>query len=78
MPQVFTDYRRLVECPDVGLVVIGAPNDLHCPMTPAAGRHVVYEKLLYADEMCFAQKYICLKQLLDEVALGCTRRTSGT
>jgi hypothetical protein len=81
IPRVFTDYRRLVECPDVDLVVIGAPNDLHCPMTlaaAAAGKHVVCDKLRYDEELCFAAKYVRLEQLLDEVALGCTRRTSGT
>jgi predicted dehydrogenase len=95
IPRVFTDYRHLVECQDVDLVVIGAPNDLHCPMTlaaAAAGKHVVCEKplclnlakadamiaacrqagvkLMYAEELCFAPKYVRLKQLLDEGALG--------
>ena len=85
------------------LIVLGAPNDLHCPMTlaaAAAGKHVSCEKplclnlaeadamiaacrqagvkLMYAEELCFAPKYVRLKQLLDEVALGSTRRTSGT
>jgi predicted dehydrogenase len=95
IPHVFTDYRRLLECEEVDLVVIGAPNDLHCPMTlqaAAAGKHVVCEKplclnlgeadamiaacrqagvkLMYAEELCFAPKYVRLKQLLDEGALG--------
>ncbi len=95
IPQVFTDYRRLLECEEVDLVVIGAPNDLHCPMTlaaAAAGKHVVCEKplclnlaeadamiaacqqagvkLMYAEELCFAPKYVRLKRLLDEGALG--------
>jgi predicted dehydrogenase len=95
IPQVFTDYRRLLECKEVNLVVIGAPNDLHCPMTlaaAAAGKHVVCEKplclnlaeadamiaacrqagvkLMYAEELCFAPKYVRLKRLLDEGALG--------
>jgi predicted dehydrogenase len=95
IPHVFTDYRRLLECQEVDLVVIGAPNDLHCPMTleaAAAGKHVVCEKplcmnlaeadamiatcrhagvkLMYAEELCFAPKYVRLKQLLDEGALG--------
>jgi predicted dehydrogenase len=49
IPQVFTDYRRLVEFEEVDLIVLGAPNDLHCPMTlaaAAAGKHVVCEKSL--------------------------------
>lgn len=90
-----TDYRRLLDRNDIDLVVIGAPNDLHCQMTvdaAAAGKHVVVEKplcltlqeadrmidacrnanvkLMYAEELCFAPKYVRLKQLLDEGALG--------
>lgn len=91
----FDDYRRLLALPEVDMVVIGAPNDLHCPMTieaAAAGKHVVVEKplclnlaeadrmiaacqkagvkLMYAEELCFAPKYVRLKQLLDSGALG--------
>jgi myo-inositol 2-dehydrogenase/D-chiro-inositol 1-dehydrogenase len=93
--QHFTDWRRLAELKDLDLIVIGAPNDLHCEMTvaaAAAGKHVVCEKplclnlgqadqmiaackragvkLMYAEELCFAPKYVRLKQLLDEGALG--------
>ena len=32
IPQVFDDYRRMLEFPDIDLVTIGAPNDLHCRM----------------------------------------------
>ncbi len=91
----FTDYRAMLELPDLDMVVIGAPNNLHCQMTvdaAAAGKHVVVEKpmcmnlaeadimidatrragvkLMYAEELCFAPKYVRLKQLLDEGALG--------
>jgi len=91
----FTDYQRLVEMPDLDLVVLGLPNDLHCAATVAAaatGKHVICEKLLclslaeadrmidacrraqvklmYAEELCFAPKYVRLKQLVDEGALG--------
>jgi predicted dehydrogenase len=85
----------MLEMPDLDLVVIGTPNDLHCQMTidaASAGKHVVVEKplclnlsqadrmidacrsanvkLMYAEELCFAPKYVRLKQLLDEGALG--------
>jgi predicted dehydrogenase len=95
IPRHFDDYRRLLALPEVDMVVIGAPNDLHCPMTvaaAAAGKHVVVEKplclnleeadrmiatcreagvkLMYAEELCFAPKYVRLKQLLDSGALG--------
>src|SRR5687768_11947887 len=95
IPHHFDDYRRILAMPEVDMVVIGAPNDLHCPMTidaAAAGKHVVVEKplcldlgeadrmiaacrkagvkLMYAEELCFAPKYVRLKQLLDSGALG--------
>ena len=93
--QHFTDWRRLVELADLDMIVIGAPNDLHCEITLAAaahGKHVICEKplclnlaeadrmiaackkagvkLMYAEELCFAPKYVRLKELLDEGALG--------
>jgi predicted dehydrogenase len=95
IPRHFTDYRRILELPDVDMVVVGVPNDLHCAITLAAaeaGKHVVMEKplclnlaeadrmiaacraakvkLMYAEELCFAPKYVRLKALLDEGALG--------
>ncbi len=95
IPQHFTDHRRLLDLPDVDMVVVGVPNDLHCQMAldaAAAGKHVVMEKplclnlaeadrmieacrrakvkLMYAEELCFAPKYLRLKALLDEGALG--------
>lgn len=95
IPHAFTDYRKMLEMDELDLVVIGAPNDLHCPMTldaATAGKHVICEKplclnlaeadrmidacrkakvkLMYAEELCFAPKYVRLKQLLDGGALG--------
>jgi myo-inositol 2-dehydrogenase/D-chiro-inositol 1-dehydrogenase len=95
IPHHFDDYRRLLAMPEVDMVVIGAPNHLHCPMTveaAEAGKHVVVEKplclnlaeadrmiaacrkagvkLMYAEELCFAPKYVRLKQLLESGALG--------
>src|SRR5262245_41282390 len=91
----FTDYRKMYEMPDLDLVVLGLPNDLHCDATVAAadaGKHVICEKplclnlaeadrmieacrrakvkLMYAEELCFTPKYVRLKQLVDEGALG--------
>jgi predicted dehydrogenase len=91
----FTNYRKLLEMHEIDLVVIGAPNDLHCQITvdaAAAGKHIVLEKpmclnlaeadrmleacrkakikLMYAEELCFAPKYVRMKQLLDSGALG--------
>jgi myo-inositol 2-dehydrogenase/D-chiro-inositol 1-dehydrogenase len=95
IPRHFTDYRDLLALAELDLVVIGAPNDLHCQITldaAAAGKHIVCEKplclnlaeadqmidagrrsgvkLMYAEELCFAPKYVRLKQLLDSGALG--------
>jgi predicted dehydrogenase len=91
----YRDFRALCDQPDIDLVVLGLPNDLHCEaaVTAAeAGKHVVVEKpmalslaecdrmiaacakagvmLGYAEELCFAPKYVRLKQLVDEGALG--------
>jgi predicted dehydrogenase len=95
IPCQFADYRKMLELDALDLIVIGAPNDVHCRITldaAAAGKHVVCEKplclnlaeadrmitsckkagvkLMYAEELCFAPKYVRLKQLLDEGALG--------
>jgi predicted dehydrogenase len=91
----FRDYRKMLEAPELDLVVLGCPNDLHCEDTElaaAAGKHVICEKplclnleeadrmiaacaragvrLMYAEELCFTPKYVRLKRLLDEGALG--------
>lgn len=95
IPHFMTDYRQMLAMPELDMIVIGAPNHLHCQMTvdaAAAGKHVVCEKplclnlaeadrmiaacraanvkLMYAEELCFAPKYVRLKQLLDSGALG--------
>lgn len=95
IPHHFTDYRRLLAMPEIDMVVVGVPNDLHCAITleaAAAGKHLVMEKplclnlaeadrmiaacgkagvkLMYAEELCFAPKYVRLKRLLDSGALG--------
>jgi len=95
IPHHFTDYRQMLADRELDMVVIGAPNQLHCPITvdaAAAGKHVVCEKplcmnlaeadrmieacrkagvhLMYAEELCFTPKYVRLKQLLDDGAVG--------
>jgi myo-inositol 2-dehydrogenase/D-chiro-inositol 1-dehydrogenase len=95
IPAWHTDYRALVERPDVDLVCVAAPNWLHRDVVVAAadaGKHVVCEKplartlreademiaacraagvkLMYAEELCFAPKYVRAKELADEGALG--------
>ena len=64
IPKSFTDYRGLLDSPDVDAVVLGLPNDLHCEVTIAAaqaGKHVICEKPLCttldeADRMITACK----------------------
>ena len=95
IPHHFPDYRQMLALRELDLVVIGSPNQTHCPVTvdaAAAGKHVVCEKplcmnlaeadrmieacrragvlLMYAEELCFTPKYVRLKQLLDEGAVG--------
>jgi myo-inositol 2-dehydrogenase / D-chiro-inositol 1-dehydrogenase len=58
----FTDYRRLLERPEVDVVTLCLPNDLHCQAAvdaAAAGKHVICEKplcmtLAEADRMIAA------------------------
>lgn len=59
IPHHTTDYRELLSRPDIEMVTITSPNDLHATMTieaARAGKHVVCEKPLCltldeADEM---------------------------
>lgn len=49
VPRVHRDYRQLLADPEIEMVTIAAPNNLHCQMTvdaAAAGKHVVCEKPL--------------------------------
>ncbi|MFQ5627360.1 MAG: Gfo/Idh/MocA family protein [bacterium] len=95
IPHHFTLFEKMLEMDEIDMIVIGAPNNVHCEITLAAaraGKHVVVEKplclnlgeadrmieackkaavkLMYAEELCFAPKYVRLKQLLDQGALG--------
>ena len=95
IPNHFTRLEDLLALKEVDMVVVGAPNHLHCEITcqaAEAGKHVVVEKplamnleeadrmietcrkagvkLMYAEELCFTPKYVRLKSLLDEGALG--------
>lgn len=95
IPRAFTDYREMLALPELDMIVVGAPNHVHCQIAvdaAAAGKHVVMEKplclnlaeadrmiaackqakvkLMYAEELCFTPKYVRLKKLLDDGALG--------
>ena len=95
IPHWFVDYNQMLAMPEIDMVAIGIPNDLHCEAVlaaAAAGKHVVLDKpmapslaecdrmiaacaeagvkLMYGEELCFAPKYVRLKRLLDDGALG--------
>jgi predicted dehydrogenase len=72
IPCALTDYRELLARPEIQLVVVGVPNHLHCQVVvdAAAACRAAGVKLMYAEELCFAPKYVRLKQLLDGGALG--------
>ncbi len=60
--KIYTDYRQVLEDPQVDLVELLTPHHLHCPMTvqaAAAGKHVSVQKPMAlsaaeADEMILA------------------------
>ena len=72
--QWFVDYKKMLEMPEIDLVVIGTPNDLHCEMVlacAAAGKHVVLEKpmapsLAECDQMIEACRSANLKLMYAE------------
>ncbi len=95
IPHHFTKIEEMLAMDEIDMIVIGAPNYLHCEITLKAanvGKHIVVEKpfcmnlaeadqmidacknanvkLMYAEELCFTPKYVRLKGLLDEGALG--------
>ena len=95
IPNWFTDMEAFLALDDIDMVILGAPNYLHCELAvkiAEAKKHVVVEKplclnleeadlmietckknkvkLMYAEELCFTPKYVRLKALLDEGALG--------
>jgi len=49
IPHHLTDYKKMLAMPELDLVVVGAPNDVHCSITldaAASGKHIVMEKPL--------------------------------
>ena len=95
IPNWFTDIDAFLALEEIDMVILGAPNYLHCELAvkiAEAKKHVVVEKplclnleeadlmietckknkvkLMYAEELCFTPKYVRLKALLDEGALG--------
>lgn len=53
VPNVYGDYREMLEQPDIDAVVVCVPNFLHAPVSLAAlekGKHVLCEKPMAIDE----------------------------
>lgn len=49
IPNAFENYRDLLAMPEIDMVTLGLPNDLHCQVTleaANAGKHIVCEKPL--------------------------------
>ena len=49
IPNAFESYRDLLAMPDIDLITLALPNDLHCQVTldaARAGKHIVCEKPL--------------------------------
>lgn len=74
IPHHFTDYRELLALPEIEMVIIGIPNDLHCEVVVAAaeaGKHIVIEKpfclnLAEADRMIEAARRARVKLMYAE------------
>lgn len=74
IPSIETDYRKLVERKDVGVVVVGTPNDTHRDIVVAAaeaGKHIILEKpiahtLEAADAIVHAAKQHKVKLMYAE------------
>lgn len=74
IPHAFTDYNKMLELEELDMIVIGAPNMLHCAITLAAakaGKHVVCEKplcmnLAEADRMIEACRKANVKLMYAE------------
>jgi len=74
IPHALTDYKKMLAMPEIDMVVVGVPNDLHHRVTldaAAAGKHVVMEKplclnLAEADEMIDACRKAKVKLMYAE------------
>lgn len=74
IPHALTDYEKMLAMPEIDMVVVGVPNDLHHRITldaAAADKHVVVEKplclnLAEADEMIAACRKAKVKLMYAE------------
>ena len=67
IPHDLTDYRKMLEMEEIDMIVIGAPNDLHCAITVDAARA---GKLDYSPEGSVTCPQIFFDPILVETARG--------
>lgn len=61
IPEIYTDYRSLLEQDNIDAVVVATPDDLHYPMTMdalGAGLHVLCEKPMALNANHAAEMYV--------------------
>lgn len=71
IPQVFADWRMLIESDDVDAICIGTWPYMHCPMTLAgleAGKHVLTEARMCMN-LAEARQMYAASQQTDQVAM---------
>jgi predicted dehydrogenase len=74
IPHAYTDYKKLLEMPEIDMIALGAPNYVHAEIAIAAalaGKHIVLEKpmalnLAEADAMLAAAKQAKVKLMYAE------------
>ena len=52
VPHAFDDYHEMLAMPEIDIVYVGGPNELHRPMVIAAakaGKHIIAEKPIGLD-----------------------------
>ncbi len=79
-PQVFADFRKVLDNPDIDAVIIGTPDHWHAIMTIMAlqaGKHVYVEKpMAHSIEECYAMVAAQAKYPSLKVQVGMWQRSS--
>ncbi len=79
-PQVFTDFRKLLEIKEIDVVIIGTPDHWHALimiMALEAGKHVYVEKPMgHSIEECLAMVKAASKYPKQRVQVGMWQRSS--
>lgn len=79
-PQIFADFRKVLDHPDIDAVIIGTPDHWHAIMTIMAlqaGKHVYVEKpMAHSIEECYAMVAAQAKYPNLKVQVGMWQRSS--